>query len=159
MDKLDADKLFREFLRVDHQIEGFYHELAAKMGLSDSAFQVLWSIVELGGCCTQRDVCRQFLIRKQTVHSAVRKLEREGILALAPKSGRQVSLSLTDRGRELVRKQVAPAMKAELTAARGMSLEELRAMLHLTQKWFRLFQEAMASPSGSGQEAKEPGVP
>lgn len=159
MDRLDADELFQEFLRLEHQIDGFYHKLAAKMGLSDSAFQVLWSIVELGGCCTQRDVCRQFLISKQTVHSAVRKLEREGILTLAPRNGRQVSLSLTERGKELVRKQVVPAMEAELTAARNMRLEELRTMLQLTRKWFRLFQEAMASTPDGSQAAKDSSVP
>lgn len=142
---MEADKLFQEFLRLDHQIEEFYHELAVRMGLSDSAFQVLWSMAELGEGCTQRDVCQQFHLSKQTVHSAVRKLEREGILTSAPKSGRQVSLALTEAGRRLVQERVIPAMEAEQAAARRMDLEELRGMIQLTAKWFRLFREEAAS--------------
>ena len=154
---MDADKLFQEFLSLQNQIDGFYHELAVRMGLSSSAFQILWSIVELGENCTQRDVCQQFYISKQTVHSAVRKLEQDGILVIAPKSGRQASLSLTDKGRELVRERVVPAMEAERAAARGMRLEELQAMLQLTEKWFRLFREAAASIPGNRQDTGVPG--
>lgn len=93
---MDAEQLFQEFLRLDHQIEEFYHELAVRLGLSDSAFQVLWSVAELGEGCTQRDICRQFFLSKQTAHSSVRKLEQEGVLMLRPGSGREVAIFLTD---------------------------------------------------------------
>ena len=150
----EADRLFQEFLRLEHQIDEFYHNLAVRMNLSDSAFQVLWSIVALGEGCTQRDVRQQFHLSKQTVHSAVRELEADGILTLSPKTGRQVSLALTEKGQTLAAERVVPAMEAERAAARGMRLEELRAMLQLTAKWFRLFQEAEASISCNRQDTK-----
>lgn len=145
---MDSEALFQEFLRLDHQIDEFYHELAARLGLSDSAFQVLWSVAELGEGCTQRDVCRFFSVSKQTTHSAVRKLEREGILLLRPGRGREVSISLTDKGRALVQEKVRPAMEAERTAARGLTPEEWACALALYRKWFGLFREAASRIPG-----------
>lgn len=142
---MDHYALFQEYLQMDHQIDEFYHTLAQALGLSDSALWVLWSLAELGEGCTQRDVCRQFLLSKQTVHSSVRKLERDGVLSLRPGEGREVALFLTDRGRELVREKVLPTMEAERAAAAGLTEAEWRDMIRLSRKWLALFREAAAS--------------
>ena len=137
--------LFQEYLQLDHQIDDFYHALAQGQGLSDSAHWVLWSLTELGEGCTQKDICQQFFLSKQTVHSSVRKLERDGLLTLRPKEGREVALFLTDRGRELVREKILPAMEAERAAAEGLTAEEWETLLRLSRKWLALFREAAAS--------------
>ena len=155
---MDNYKLFQEYLKLDYQIDEFYHILAQRQGLSDSATQILWSIVELGEGCTQRDICLQFSLTKQTVHSSVRKLEREGILSLRPGEGREVSLFLTDPGRELVREKVLPSMEAERAAAQRLTEEEWRTIIRLTEKWFALFQEEAASIPKQ-QTAGNPGGP
>ena len=141
---MDNYALFQEYLQLDHQIEEFYHTLAQSQGLSDSAHWVLWSLAELGEGCTQADICRQFFISKQTVHSSVRKLEQDGLLSLCPKEGREVALFLTDRGREAVREKIRPAMEAERAAAQGLTAEEWEAILRLSRKWLSLFREAAA---------------
>lgn len=138
---MDAYELFLDYMRLDHQIDEFYHELAQRQGLSDSAFLVLWSVRELGEGCTQRDICRQFFLSKQTVNSSVRKLEREGFLALRPGEGREVRICLTDRGRTLVREKVLPVMEAERAAAGAVSPEEWRTMLRLGERWLARFRE------------------
>ena len=147
---MDAEQLFQEFLRLDHQIEEFYHELAVRLGLSDSAFQVLWSVAELGEGCTQRDICRQFFLSKQTGHSSVRKLEQEGVLMLRPGSGREVAIFLTEKGKALVGEKVVPAMEAERAAARGLQAAEWETALRLMRKWFGLFREAAEAIPGQG---------
>ncbi len=147
---MDAEQLFQEFLRLDHQIEEFYHELAVRLGLSDSAFQVLWSVAELGEGCTQRDICRQFFLSKQTAHSSVRKLEQEGVLTLRPGSGREVAIFLTEKGKALVGEKVVPTMEAERAAARGLQAAEWETALRLMRKWFGLFREAAEAIPGQG---------
>ena len=147
---MDAEQLFQEFLRLDHQIEEFYHELAVRLGLSDSAFQVLWSVAELGEGCTQRDICRQFFLSKQTAHSSVRKLEQEGVLMLRPGSGREVAIFLTEKGKALVGEKVVPAMEAERAAARGLQAAEWETALRVMRKWFGLFREAAEAIPGQG---------
>ena len=142
---MDSYALFQKYLQIDHQIDEFYHTLAQGLGLSDSALWVLWSLAELGEGCTQRDICRQFFLSKQTVHSSVQKLERGGCLSLRPREGREVSLFLTDQGRELVREKVLPIMEAERAAAEGLTEEEWGTMIRLSRKWLSLFRKAAAS--------------
>ena len=143
---MDAYTLFQEYIQIDLQIDEFYHTLAQGLGLSDSALWVLWGLVEQGEDCTQSSLCRQFSLSKQTVHSSVRKLERDGFLSLRPKEGREVSLVLTERGRELVREKVLPAMEAERTAAKGLTEEEWRTLIRLSEKWLSHFRAAAPLP-------------
>lgn len=48
------------------------------MKLSDSAQIVLYTHRELGDGCLQKDICGRCDLTKQTVQSAVCKLEQEG---------------------------------------------------------------------------------
>ena len=138
---MDAYKLFQDYICLQHQIDEFYHELAVRQKLSDSALLVLWTLVDLGEGCTQRDICRQFSLTKQTVHSSVQKLAGEGLLSLRPSPGREVRVYPTEAGRALIQEKVIPLKRAEEAASLRMGEAELRSMLDLTQKWFSLFQE------------------
>ena len=142
---MDAYKLFQEYIQLQHQIDEFYHELAVRQGLSDSALLVLWSLEELGEGCTQTDICRQFALTKQTVHSSERKLSGDGLLSLLPGPGREVRVYPTEAGRALIREKVLPIKRAEESASRRMGEDGLAAMLQLTQKWLALFREEAAS--------------
>lgn len=142
---MGAYQLFQEYIQLQHQIDEFYHELALRQKLSDSALLVLWTLTDLGEGCTQRDICLQFSLTKQTVHSSVQKLTREGFLSLQPGPGREVRVFLTEAGRVLVQEKIMPLKDAEEAASRRMGEEELTAMFQLTRKWFDLFQEEAAS--------------
>ena len=96
---MDAYQLFQDYICLQHQIDEFYHELAVRQELSDSALLVLWTLLDLGDGCTQRDICRQFALTKQTVHSSVRKLAKDGFLTLRPGPGREVHVYPTEAGR------------------------------------------------------------
>ena len=142
---MDASQLFQEYIRLQHQIDEFYHELAVRQKLSDSALLVLWTLTELGEGCAQRDICRQFALTKQTVHSSVQKLAKEGLLSLRPGPGREVQVFLTESGQALIREKILPLKQAEEAAYLRMGGEKLAEMLRLTQTWFTLFQQACTS--------------
>ncbi|MEY8385772.1 MarR family transcriptional regulator [Oscillospiraceae bacterium 38-13] len=142
---MDAYKLFQDYIRLQHQIDEFYHELAVRQNLSDSALLVLWTLTDLGEGCTQRDICLQFSLTKQTVHSSVRKLAKEGFLFLQPGPGREVRVFPTEAGRALIREKILPLKAAEEAASLRMGGEGLSTMLRLTRNWFALFQEEAAS--------------
>lgn len=156
---MDAYQLFQEYIQLQHQIDEFYHELAVRQKLSDSALLVLWSLVELGEGCTQTDICRQFALTKQTVHSSVRKLARDGFLSLRPGPGREVRVYPTETGRALIQEKVFPLKDAEGAASRRMGEDGLAAMVQLTRKWFALFQEEASSIPTAQNRRKPSGGP
>lgn len=73
----------REYNRIYKEVNDIYRDAASKFGLSNSVFDILYTICEVGEGCLQKDVCDATFIPKQTVNSAIRKLEQEGYLTLS----------------------------------------------------------------------------
>ena len=55
--KLKQEKALKEYNSLWREIEMLWHEIAWKAGVSDSAFAILSTILELGEGCLQRDIC------------------------------------------------------------------------------------------------------
>ena len=97
--------------------DDLYRGAARGFGLSDCAFWVLYALRETKRPMTQSGICAAVYQPKQTVHSALKKLEGEGYLRLAEgRDRRSKHLVLTERGEALVRRTVDPVMAAEEAA-------------------------------------------
>ena len=64
------------------EINALYHEAAVKMGISDSVQNILYVLCEKEGRCLQSEVSKLTGISRQTINSAIRKLEKEAIVYL-----------------------------------------------------------------------------
>ena len=65
----------RRFNSLHSETDAAYHELCLKLGISDSAMNLLYILCEQGEPCPLQLVYRFAFSSKQTVHSALRKLE------------------------------------------------------------------------------------
>lgn len=81
-----ADPL-AEFNRLYKKMDEVYHHYAKGLGLSDMALWLLYSLYESGGPCTQRAFCAAWHHPPQTVNSALKKLEAEGLIERRPMPG------------------------------------------------------------------------
>ena len=108
VDKVETKQgeFLKQFNRLHKETEDLYHEVAMKIRMSDSAWEILYDILELGDGCLQRDICQISFIKKQTVGSAIRKLEKEGALYLKPGKGREMQIFLTKAGRRIVEERI-----------------------------------------------------
>ena len=70
------------------EINALYHEAAVKMGISDSIQNILYVLCEKGGKCLQSEISKLTGISRQTINSAIRKLEKEEIVYLEQGKGR-----------------------------------------------------------------------
>ena len=85
----EAKRSYEEFNQFLREFQDVYDAAALKLGISQSAFDVLWALCECGEGCLQRDICAYAYLGKQTVGSSVHKLVADGILHLEPaESGR-----------------------------------------------------------------------
>mgnify|MGYP002225424420 CR=1 FL=1 len=102
-----------DFNLLSSEIDAAYHEAALKLGLSDSAMLILYTICSRdGGVPAQRyyaDVRRKQADDK----SALRKLEAEDIVYLEAFSGKKKKVYLTDKGNQVVKNTVLRLMKIE----------------------------------------------
>lgn len=137
---IQCDKL-REYNRLYKEIESLYYEVSVKAGISDSAFWIMYTIVELGDGCLQKDIAERYSFSRQTISSSVRSLEKRGYIILKHGKGRNMHLILTQDGKEFVHDKIVPLMKIENKVFECMSLEESEELLRLSRKYNEIFKE------------------
>lgn len=142
----------KEFNRIYKKTNEIYHDIALRLGLSDSAFDILYSISELGDGCLQKDICNATCIPKQTIHSSIRQMEKSGYLTLSSGKGRSMHITLTDLGKNLLERTIYPVMQMEGEAFHCMTDEECQQMLALFGKYIQTLGDAAKNLSIQSEE-------
>ena len=129
------NQLYKEFDEI-------YHRYAKACGMSDSAFWVLYCVLEREEPYTQKELCDTWSYSRQTVNSALKSLERQGIVRLVPEPHDRKSkrIVLTPRGEALAKEKAAPLFAAEREAFGELRVRERGEFLRLMEKHVRLLQ-------------------
>lgn len=136
--------LSKELRRFNHlfaELDGVYHDAAVKLGLPDSTMKVLYSLCSEGDPCPLQVVVRLSGASKQTINSAIRRLEGTGIVRLEASGGRGKNVRLTPEGQALVQRAVIPLMKLEDEIYASWTREELGTYLELTERFLAALRE------------------
>lgn len=134
-------KEMKELNKQYRETDRIYHEISTKARLSDSAFMILYAITELGDGCQQKDIADIYLFSRQTINSSILGLQRKGILQLNKGSGRDLHISLTEKGRQFVEEKIYPVMELENSVFDELTEQESEVYLHLMQKTTRLLRD------------------
>lgn len=132
----------RRFNYLVGEIDSLYHEAALKFGISDSAMAVLYTLCSEGSCGIS-DVCRLTGISKQTVNSALRKLEDDGVIKSEALDGKRKRITLTAKGGRLAKKTAAKVIEAENRVFGAWSENERAEYLRLTERYLNDFQNEL----------------
>ena len=132
--------LLEAYNRLFKEMDDLYHELARRAGLSDSAFDILYTLCMTGDGCLQKDICAFSFLSKQTINSSIRKLEREGLIRLTAGKGRDTHIFLTPAGQKLVQERIVPVAHMEHQAFAQLSLPQQQELLRLTQAYVSGFR-------------------
>lgn len=122
------------------ELESLYHQCSLKLGISDSVSLVLYSIYDVGTECLLSDIYKNSGISKQTINSAIRCLEANGILRLEQHTGRSKKVVLTEKGKDYAEKTVARLYQAEQAAFDSWSEEEISVYIALMEKYNDCFR-------------------
>lgn len=139
MDSLIPEEM-KKFNYLSSEIDSAYHEAAQKLGLSDSAMQILYAICNHGEQCLLSDICKLSGTSKQTINSALRKLEADHIVYLETAEGRKKTVCLTENGKQLVNRTVARLIEVENDIFASWQEQERKLYLELTQKYLISFK-------------------
>lgn len=135
------DVKYREINIVFESIDVQYHEVANKFGLSDEEFDILYILVQSEDFIPQKRIYQETGKRRSTVNSAIKKLEREGVLELKAIDGRSTQVRLTDKGRKLAYDTVVKVIEIENKIYDGWSKEEGETLLRLNREFLEQFTE------------------
>ena len=146
----------QEFNQIDGRISSLYHAAALKMGLSDSEFRILYTLAVNEPGYLQSALREATGMGRSTVNSALKKLEREGILTLSPGSGRHTCVSLTAQGHRLADRTVCRLIRLEDRIYAGWTSEEQALLLRLNRDFTEKLEAIVASLQwGIPQEVKK----
>ena len=126
------NKLLMDFNKINKECDELYHKVASKMGISDSAFSIFYTLYDLGDGCLQKDICYEFFANKQTVNSSIRKLVQEGYIYLEQGAGRDKHIFLTEAGKQFIAKYIVPVVQKENAAFTALKDAEQKELLRLT---------------------------
>lgn len=129
----------KHFNLLTSEIDAAYHDAALRLGMSDSVMLVLYTLCSCGGECMLGDITPG--ASKQTINSALRRLEAEGIVYLEVFEGRKKKVYLTEKGRQYAQDTVFRVIKAENEIFASWTDEEKNIYIDLTQRYLTAFKE------------------
>lgn len=121
------------------ELDALYHQASLKIGMTDSAMRVLYALHDNGESCLLSIIYKQSGISKQTVNSAIRKLEEDGIVYLEQHSGKAKMAYLTEKGKQYVNDTVVKLCDAEVRAFDSWDEEEIDTHIRLMEKYIETF--------------------
>ena len=133
---MNIGEYIRQIEQQRKEQNSIYHNVAVKYGLSNTAMWVLYIVSEGAEACTQQDLCRQCFCAKQTLHTAIKSLTKNGYVFLEaiPGTRNQKKILLTQKGRELATQTTDLLREAELRAYGKLGEDDLRAYLDMTSR-------------------------
>lgn len=128
---------------LSNDLDALYHQAALKFGISDSVMFVLYMLHDKGDKCLLYDICNESGISRQTINSAIRKLEKDNILYLEQQTGKNKRVCLTEKGKAYISQTAARLYKAECDAFSKWTEEEFEMYLKLMEKYNLSFREEL----------------
>lgn len=150
---MPRDMRWKQLMHILGEINGTYHDASLKMGLADSAMQILYSLHMAEGDLYPSEIARLCGMSRQTVSSALRALERQGVLYLETGAGRSRPVRLTQAGEALCRERVAPVAALEEAIWNGWTEADRSDYLRLSRKYLEDLRgrvDALAGPRHGG---------
>lgn len=132
---IHSSKELKRYNYLSSEIDSAYHEISSKLGLPDSSMIVLYTICDNGDSCPLRDIVHNSGISKQTVNSALRKLEAEGIIYLESAGAKNKSVCLTKQGKLLADRTARQIINIENDIFASWSSEDMNQYLELTERY------------------------
>ncbi len=142
------------FDRLYRKTDQLYYEMARDCGIPESAYWLMYAIFSRGGSMPVRDISETCGYTKQTVNSALRKLEEKGLVetSFCEGSRKAKQVTFTELGHELSQEQIVPANIAERRAFQALTPTEQADMLRLIDKYVAAVEDQIAIMKGQSSK-------
>ena len=141
---MERNNAAKRHIHLLGELEGTYHDASLLLGMSDSVSQILYTICVSGGGCPLHAICRQCGLSKQTVNSAVRKLEKEGIVYLEAMDGKAKRVCLTAAGEVYAAGTAREIVRMENEILDAWAPEDVEQYAALTERFLEGMREKVA---------------
>ena len=143
----NISKNLQMFNQVCKETNVIYHDYAAKNGISDTAFWIMYSVYYYGEGITQKNICEEWFYSAQTVNSSLKTMEKNGLIILEPSKDnkKEKQIHFTKEGLLLAEKIIKPVIEAEKQSFEQLDNMEIEAMFELTYKHMKKLESLIES--------------
>lgn len=138
---MDAQEDLEKINSLYRLLHSIYHGIALKNGLSDSAFFVMYAMIELGEGCMQKDIAKLYKFSRQTINTSVIQLRKKGYITCDKEHSKILPLYLTLLGKEMASKIISPIKELEITFVKNINVEERKQFFYLAEKYIKELDE------------------
>lgn len=125
------------------EIDNMYQSLLLNKGLSDSEYVVLFSILELGEGCLQKDIANNGYINKKTTNSTIKKLEKNGLITLKAGKYPNMPIYLTEEGKKYIEEHIIPIVDIQTNVMESVPDSDFENLVKTYSKYIRIFKDAI----------------
>lgn len=136
--------LLSEINRAIIQFRGLYAAWSKEHGISYHELLVLYTIREQG-FCTQKQICDNYLLPRQTMNHVFLDLRKQGLLELSPEhcTGREKAFVLSDQGKQYAQPLLNALNQVELQTLETFGQENIRSMVKAVFSYDQALENAM----------------
>lgn len=131
----------KEYNEISGNIQGIYHEAAVKLGISESEMDILYVLCCEGSGCNQSALYKKTGMTRSTVNSAIRNMEKDGILYLTAGKGRNTRVFLTDKGDNHIARYIGKLIDIENEIWSSWTESERRSFINLNLRYSKQLKE------------------
>jgi len=133
---MDSKNTLKQFNSVMKDIDDIYRGIAKKYGMGECSFWIIYTLRLAGEPMTQSSICAQMYQPKQTVNSAIKKLESDGIIqTVFHEDKRKKFIFLTDKGKAIARNTADMIIDAEMQSFGRFSGEKQNLLLEMLRNY------------------------
>lgn len=122
------------------EIDNMYQSLLLNKGISDSEYVVLFSMLELGEGCLQKDIANNGYINKKTTNSTIKKLEKNGLITLKAGKYPNMPIYLTDAGKKYIQEHIIPIVDIQTSVMESVPDSDFENLVKTYSKYIRIFK-------------------
>ncbi len=122
------------------EIDNMYQTILLKKGLSDSEYVVLFSIMELGEGCLQKEIANNGYINKKTTNSTIKKLEKNGLITLKAGKYPNMHIYLTEAGKEYIQSNIVPIINMQTSVMESVPDSDFVNLDKTYSKYIKIFK-------------------
>lgn len=141
-----------EYNAIIKETNGLYRSIAKSLGVSDSTFWILYVLRENDKMMLQKDIVDANSFPPQTINSALKKMERDGLVELMEAADkRKKQVLLTKKGVRLAEETVDIVALHEAKAMGLLSEEERSIFIELLLKYTKYLKINLESMNGENE--------
>lgn len=134
----------RAYCACLHEWNAAYEDYAKSVDLNFTSLSILSALSETQNC-TQKMLCEQCFLPKQTVNTAVTAFYKKGWIRMQelPEDRRNKTIHFTEKGQYEAARILQKVHESEQTAMGGLSQEEQDLLLSLTRRYITVCKNTM----------------